>query len=482
MTDYVFASATDLIAAMKKKEVSSVELTDMYIDRIEKFDGEINAVVVRDFDGARLAAREADAALAKGQSLGVMHGLPMTVKEAYDMAGLPTTWGVPELRDNIASTDSATVQRLRAAGAHFMGKTNVPLNLGDFQSFNEIYGTTNNPWDLTRVPGGSSGGSSAALAGGLTGLEAGSDIGGSIRNPAHFCGVYGHKPTWGVVSDEGHAPPGGVAPADIAVVGPLARSAEDLALSMDVVAGARDIDRPGWQLNLPRPTKTKLSEFRIAVWPTDERAPVSRDIADRAQSLADQLAKLGANVSDTARPDIDLDQSFVTYNSLLWGVLAAGLPEEEKARNREIRANQSGDAGIAGQLAHFSVQEHAEWALHNNHRHILRQAWAAFFEDWDILLCPQMATTAFPHDQGEYLGRKLKVDNEEQDYFQQIFWAGTITVGHLPSTVFPTGPGSDGLPIGLQAVGREFNDYLTIDFTRLMAQEFGGFVPPPQYR
>jgi amidase len=320
------------------------------------------------------------------------------------------------------------------------------------------------------------------LAAGFTGLEAGSDIGGSIRNPAHFCGVYGHKPTWGVVSDTGHAPPGSVAPADIAVVGPLARSAEDLALSMDIVAGANKLDQPGWQLNLPRPKKTRLSEFRVAIWPTDEMAPVSREIADRVQTLGDQLAKLGATVSDTARPDIDLTASFETYNSLLWGVMSAGMSEEEKAVNREIRAKASGDeADVSAQLAHFSVQEHGEWAFHNNQRYYLRRAWTQFFEDWDILLCPQMATTAFPHDQSEYLGRTLMVDNEEQDYFQQIFWAGTITVAHLPSTVFPTGPSSDGLPIGIQAVGAEFQDYSTIEFSRLMAQEFGGFIPPPRY-
>lgn len=481
MTDYAFSSATELVAAIKNKDISSLELTDLYIQRIEQFDGEINAVVVHDFERGREAAIAADSALAKKSDLGPLHGLPMTIKEAYDIEGLPTTWGVPELRNNIATSDAETVQRLKSAGAHFIGKTNVPFNLADFQSFNEIYGTTNNPWDLSRTPGGSSGGSSAALAAGLTGLEAGSDIGGSIRNPAHFCGVYGHKPTWGVVSGDGHAPPGVVAPADIAVVGPLARSAEDLAMSMDIVAGADRLNRAGWQLNLPRPRKTKLKEFRIAIWPTDEMAPVAKEIADRVQTLGDQLAKLGATVSDSARPDIDLTASFETYNSLLWGVMSAGMSEEEKAANREIRASSGGDTNVGAQLAHFSVQEHSEWAFHNDQRHHLRIAWARFFEEWDILLCPQMPTTAFPHDHGDYMGRTLTVDNEEQDYFQQIFWSGTITVAHLPSTVFPTGPASDGLPIGIQAVGAEFQDYSTIEFSRLMAQEFGGFIPPPRY-
>ena len=207
-----FATAIELAAAIRNKEASSLELTDMYIERVERYDGQTNAVVVHDFERGREAAKAADSALAKGESAGPLHGVPMTVKEAFNVTGLPTTWGIPELRDNIASEDADYVQRLKGAGAVIFGKTNVPLNLGDFQSFNDIYGTTNNPWDLTRTPGGSSGGSSAALAAGLTALEAGSDIGGSIRNPAHYCGVYGHKPTWGIVSDEGHALPRAACP------------------------------------------------------------------------------------------------------------------------------------------------------------------------------------------------------------------------------------------------------------------------------
>ena len=373
------------------------------------------------------------------------------------------------------------MRRLKAAGAVFFGKTNVPLNLGDFQSFNEIYGTTNNPWNLGRTPGGSSGGSSAALAAGLTGLEAGSDIGGSIRNPAHFCGIYGHKPTWGIVCDEGHALPGMFAPADIAVVGPMARSAEDLALSLDVVAGAGRTDVGGWQLNLPGPARTRLRDFRVAILPNHQRAPVSTEMADRVQQIGDRLAQLGATVSDRPLPDIDLEASFETYTSLLWGVMAMSLTEEEKEEMRQARAAGLADDSIPGSLVRFSVQEHGEWAGFNNHRFALRKAWQAFFQDWDILVCPQMATDAFPHDHGEYLDRRIMVDNEDQDYFQQVFWAGTVTVAHLPSTVFPTGPSKAGLPIGLQAVGGEYQDYTTIEFARLMADEIGGFTPPPDF-
>ena len=480
MTD-PFATAIEVAAAIRNKQASSLELTDMYIERVRRYDSQTNAVVVHDFERGRKAAEAADAALVRGDATGPLHGVPMTVKEAFNVQGLPTTWGIPELRDNIAAEDAEYVRRLKGAGAVIFGKTNVPLNLGDFQSFNDIYGTTNNPWDLTRTPGGSSGGSSAALAAGLTALEAGSDIGGSIRNPAHYCGVYGHKPTWGIVSDEGHALPQMIAPADIAVVGPMARSAEDLALSMDIVAGASRTDRVGWQLNLPRPAKTSLSDFKVAILPNHDRAPVATEMADRVQQLGERLARLGALVSDRAFPDIDVNAAFEAYLSLLWGVMAAGLPEDEKAALRLARAAGSQGEEVPASLARFGIQEHGEWLRFNNLRFGLRKAWQAFFQDWDILICPQVATAAFPHDHGEYLERRITVDNQSQNYFQQVFWAGMITVAHLPSTVFPTGSSTAGLPIGLQAVGAEFNDYATIEFARLMANELGGFVPPPDF-
>ena len=482
MSEYAFKSAVALASAIAAKEVSSLELTDMYIDRVESIEPDINAVVVKDFERGREAARAADSAIAAGKARGPFHGVPMTIKEAYDIKGLPTTWGFPEFEHNIATADSEMVVKMKRAGAHFFGKTNVPRSLADFQSFNDIYGTTNNPWHLERTPGGSSGGSAAALAAGLTGLEAGSDIGGSIRNPAHFCGIYGHKPTWGVVSDAGHALPGQVAPADIAVVGPMARSAEDLKISMEVSAGAASHDVVGWQLKLPKPSKTQLRDFRVAIWTNDDMAPVSQEISDRVQSIGDMLSRLGATVSDSARPEIDIEESHDTYSSLLWGVMGAELSAEEK-RDYHARLGQldPNDHSIAANMIRYSIQSHGNWAEHNNKRFLIRQRWQRFFNDWDIVICPQTATTAFPQDEEEYLERKIIVDNVEQDYFQQVFWSGLVTVAHLPSTVFPTGLSQAGLPIGLQAVGAEFNDYITIDFTRLMAQEIGGFIPPPAY-
>jgi amidase len=478
-----FESAVELARRIRAKELSSRDLTEHFIERIERFDGDINAVVVRDFERARAAADAADAALARGRDLGPLHGLPMTIKESYDVAGLPTTWGIPDFRDNIATSDAEAVRRLKNAGAHFVGKTNVPVELADFQSFNPIYGTTRNPWNLERTPGGSSGGSAAALAAGLTGLESGSDIGGSIRNPAHFCGVYGHKPTWGIVPPQGHALPGMLAVPDLAVVGPLGRSAEDLALALDIMAGPDPLHAPGWKLDLPKPTRKRLAEYRVAVWPSDERAPVSAETADRVQAVADRLARLGATVSDTARPDIDIGRSFDTYQYLLWGIMQAGAPAEQfRAMQTEAAALDPDDHSMAALALRGAVQHHRDWVGYNNEREALRYAWRAFFGEWDILICPQMATPAFPHDQGGYMERTLTVDNDVQPYFQQLFWAGVITGPYLPSTVFPTGPSRDGLPIGLQAVGAEYNDHTCIDFARLLAEEIGGFTPPPGFQ
>jgi len=360
-----FLSACELARKIRDKAIGSRELTDLYIERIERFDGDLNAVVVRDFERARQAADAADEALAQGQALGPLHGVPMTIKEAYDIAGLPTTWGVPDLKDNIAKEDSETVKRFKAAGAHFMGKTNVPLQLADFQSYNEIYGTTRNPWNTERGPGGSSGGSAAALAAGFCALESGSDIGGSIRNPAHFCGVYGHKPTWNIVPQQGHSLPGMLATPDIAVVGPLARSAEDLALSLDIVSGPEPLVERGWKLELPRPRHTKLSDYRVALWPTDPMAPVATEVADRVSQVGDRLAALGAHVSDTARPDFDIASSHETYLYMLNGVMAAGLPSEVLARPpRSQHRSRDGPGGGSEARGLASLQQSARNAAH----------------------------------------------------------------------------------------------------------------------
>ena len=479
---FEFASATELAEKIRNKEISSRELTDMYIHRIERLDDGLNAVVVRDFERAREAADSADRALAEGRELGSLHGVPMTIKEAYNVEGLATTWGIPQFKDNIATQDSETVKRFKAAGAHFLGKTNVPIHLADFQSYNEIYGTTRNPWNSERTPGGSSGGSAAALAAGFSALESGSDIGGSIRNPAHFCGVYGHKPTWNIVPQQGHSLPGMVSTPDIAVVGPLARSAEDLALSLDIVAGPEPLCSPGWKLDLPRPTKTKISDYRVALWPTDPMAPVALEVSDRVQDLGDRLGELGATVSDIARPALDPSWSHEIYGYMLNGVMASSLtPDQVAALEIQAQTLDPNDRSADAIMCRSSIQKHGEWLRYSNEREKLRMIWRDFFSEWDILICPQMPVAAFEHDHRPMGQRTLMVDGQSQPYFQQVFWAGLVTVSYLPSTVFPTGPSEEGLPIGLQAVGSEYSDYTCIDFARLLADEIGGFVPPPGY-
>ena len=254
-----FKTAVDLAAMIRRKEIGCLELLDHFIARGEAYNEGLNAIVVWRVEEARVRARAADDALARGESCGPLHGVPMTIKESYDWVGTPTTWGVPDLKDNIAETNSVVVERMLAAGANLFGKTNVPLLLGDWETFNEIYGTTNNPWDVARVPGGSSGGSAAALAAGLTAIESGSDIGASIRNPAHYCGVYGHKPTWGLVPLRGQAMPGSLSHADISVVGPLARGAEDLALALQAMAGPDLLEADGVDLLLDREVLDRLA-------------------------------------------------------------------------------------------------------------------------------------------------------------------------------------------------------------------------------
>ena len=451
-----FEPAVELVAKLRSKEIGSEELTRHFIARIERYDEKLNAVVVRDFERALAAARAADAALARGETLGPLHGLPMTIKESFDLAGLPTTWGHPDAARTKASADAVVVERLKRAGAHFLGKTNVPRDLADFQSFNEVYGTTDNPWDPDRTPGGSSGGAAAALAAGLTALEVGSDIGGSIRNPAHYCGVYGHKPTLGVVPTRGHQPPG--VPAlpqdpDLAVVGPLARSADDLALALEVIAGPDVLQAPGWRLELPPPRRASLRGLRVALWPDDPAAPVAQEVADRVVEVGERLAGLGATVSETARPAFSGQQSHELYMPLL-------------------------QATMAGPGAELPF---GEWVMLNGRRTSVRTQWQQFFRDWDVLLCPIGTTPAFPQDEGPRESRTLEVDGEARPYFEQIFWAGLATLSYLPSTVFPTGLSEQGLPIGLQAIGAELDDRTTIELARLLAREIGGFHPPPGF-
>lgn len=482
MSEIAFLSASELARKISTKQISSVELTKLYIDRIERFDGAINAVVVRIFDEALASAEIADAMQARGETLGPLHGVPMTIKESYVIKGTPATWGLEAFRNNIAGQDGLAVSRFKAAGAHFLGKTNVPVNLADFQSYNPVYGTTGNPWDTERTPGGSSGGSAAALAAGLCGLEAGSDIGGSIRNPAHFCGVYGHKPTYGVIPMQGHELMNGIPDADLAVCGPLARSAEDLHLALDIMAGPADREALGWQVSLPSADFKQLKDLRVAIWANDEAAPVAREVAERADEVGRILSNMGAAVSDSARPDFDGADYTLNYRTLLNSVMSASLPADQVRRIQDhVDSLDPEDFSDDAVMARSAVLSHRDWIKANVRREKLRRTWSLFFEDWDIVICPQMATTAFLHDQGDFEGRVINVDNQEQSYFSQLFWSGLVTNAYLPSTVFPTGLSNSGLPIGLQAISAPYRDHRTIEFARQITEQIGGFVAPSAY-
>ena len=483
MLDLPFRSAKQLAADIRRKKVGCLELLDIYLARMDKYNARLNAIVVTDRDGARRRARAADAALKKGKAWGPLHGVPMTVKESYDVVGMPTTYGAPELKDNRPSRNALAVDRLLGAGVVLFGKSNVPLMLADWQSYNAVYGSTNNPWDLGRTPGGSSGGSAAALAAGLTGIEAGSDIGASIRNPAHYCGVFGHKPTFGIVPPRGQALPGRVAQPDIAVIGPLARSADDLALGLAAMAGADEIDGAGWQLRLPAPRRKQLREYKVAVMLTDPSSEVDQEVQDRLQALADFLAKKKARVSDRARPDIDTGEADRVYIQLLRSATSGRQTDDELAKNLEIaRRLAPGDESYYARMMRGNTLLHRDWLAFDEARHKMRWKWHAFFEEWDLLLCPPAASAAFPHDQqGERYERTIRVNGKDVPTTDQLFWAGYPGVVSLPATVAPIGFTPSGLPVGVQIVGPQYADRTTIDFARYLEREYQPFVPPPGY-
>lgn len=483
MRDIPFRSAKELASMIRRKKIGCLELLDLYLQRIERYNLQINAIVFMDVEKARIRAKKADQALAKKKIWGPLHGVPMTLKDSFDVVGMPTTWGVPQYRNHFPKKNAITVDRLLNAGVVLLGKTNVPLYLADWQTFNEIYGTTNNPWDLTRTPGGSSGGSAAALAAGLTGIDGGSDIGASIRNPAHYCGIYGHKPTYGIASTRGHALPGLVADSDISVIGPLARSADDLTVALNVMAGPDEIDGAGWHLRLPRTAKMRLRDFRIAVIYSDPEAEVDEDVQGRLRAVIDFLRKSRARVSETARPPIDSREAHRNYIQLLRAATSGRVSREMFDKNlEEAKSLDPRDESYRAQAIRAQAMAHRDWLAFNEARHKMRLAWAEFFQDYDLLLCPVATTAAFRHNQqGERWERMIQVNGKPQPSTTQMFWAGYSCNFYLPATVAPVGLTPDGLPVGIQIVGPQYGDHTCIAFARLLEREFQGFVPPPGF-
>jgi amidase len=481
LQSFPFGSATTQAAALRRGQVSSVELLKAYLERVDRFNPALNAMVVDDRKAAMKRARAADRALAKGEVWGPLHGLPMTVKESFDLTGQPTTWGHLPRKDHRATSDALAVQRLKAAGAVIFGKSNVPLNLADFQSYNAVYGTTHNPWDLKRGPGGSSGGSAAMVAAGLSALEYGSDIGGSIRNPAAYCGVYGHKPTWCIVPKRGHSlmtTPS--AEMDLSVVGPLARSAADLALALKLTASPDALSARGLAYRLPPPPKS-VKGLRVAVWLDEAMAPVDDSVKARVEAAARALGKAGAKLDFKARPAFDPAQAHAVYGMLLQANMAARRPDYEQLveQSKRLAPDDRSDHAIA---LRASTASYREVFAAQQQREALRWAWHDFFGRFDALLMPITATAAFPHDHSEpQPARTMRINGEDRSYFGQLFWAGLATASFLPASIAPGGLTAEGLPVGVQIVGPEFADLSTIWLAGELGKLTGGFVPPPGY-
>ena len=451
--------ATELAAAIRSKQVKSRELLELYLDRIERLNGGINAVVTLATDRAFAEADAADARSASGADLPPLHGLPITIKDAIETEGIRSTGGAVELRDHVPTADAPAVARLRAAGAVVFGKTNLPRWSGDLQSYNEIFGTTNNPWDHSRIPGGSSGGAAAAVAAGLTSFELGTDIGGSVRLPSHCCGTFALKPTFGVVPQRGYLDSvgGGSTDADINVFGPIARSAADLELLMSVLAGPEPARSPAWRVELPPPGPPTLAGRRIAIWLDDPVAPTDHEMLGLLRKAAEAAASAGAIVTEV-RPPVDPAEQIDLFSNLIVPAISVSL----------------GDDGEA------AAGSHAAWLRNDRARAALQSTWARWFGDYDALLTPVMPLPAFEHMQdGEPGTRRLTVNGVQRPYIDSIFWTGMFGVVYLPVAVAPVGETADGIPVGMQVVAPYLHDRIAIAIAGALGDVTRGYRVPP---
>jgi amidase len=452
-------SATELAAAIRRKHISSRELLDLFVERIDRLDGAVNAVVTRDIERARAAAAAADEATARGDARGALHGLPVTIKDAIATAGIRSTGGAVELRDHVPTEDATVVAAIKDAGAIVFGKTNLPRWSGDLQSYNEIFGTTNNPHDTTRVPGGSSGGAGAAVASGFTSFEIGTDIGGSVRIPSHFNGVFGLKPSFGVIPQRGYLDSvgGGTTDADINVFGPIARSADDLDLLLDVLAGPPPEQRAAWRLELPPARPTTAKGLRVALWLDDPACAIDAECKAILEQAARSLESDGAELLDR-HPGVDLAEQRNLFSSMVMAAMIPSSPPELEA--------------LGG--------SHADWLRNERTRAAARATWAEWFatNDVDVLLCPVTPTPAFPHDQaGDMFSRTLTINGDQRSYLDNVAWTGLIGNAGLPAAVPPVGRTEDGLPVGVQVVAPYLHDRQAIAVARLI----GTYAPPPGF-
>ncbi|HEY2751393.1 amidase family protein [Phenylobacterium sp.] len=476
MDDLLKRDATDQLVALNAKRVSAVELLKASLARHEQTHGQLNAVVAIDLERAFERARAVDDLRAKGEAPGLLAGLPMTVKDTLDVVGLPASSGLRQLRQRQAE-DASAVRLARQAGAVIWGKTNTPVMAGDWQTFNALYGTTNNPWDATRTTGGSSGGAAAALAAGVTALEIGSDIGGSLRVPASFCGVYSHKPTWGLVDQHGHVPPspGSWSQRDLNVVGPMARSARDLRLLLSVIDGS---------LLAAKAAPAELREARIALWLDEPSFPLDPQVRTAIERFAGELTAAGVTIIPIASP-VHMPGLMSAYQVLLGAVLGQDMPPAtirgmERMRGWarwQMNRGAAPTSNAAMTLAYTAT--HREWMAADAVRNRLRHDVGEVFGRFDAILAPIAPVAAFPHDHRPFGRRSLTTsDGQVVPYPSMLNWISLATALHLPATAIPAGATAFGLPVGAQLIGPLNSDGRMLALAQAIEENVRGFTAP----
>jgi amidase len=468
--------ACETLKALRGRKISAVELLGLYLDRIERHNPKLGALVTPSFDEARQAALAADEARARGTQLPLL-GLPVTFKDSINVRGLRTTMGMPPFASYTSPVDAPIVARMRAAGAVIVGKTNVPPMLADFQSANPVFGRSNNPWDLARTPGGSSGGGAAAVAAGLTPLEFGSDFAGSIRVPAAFCGVFGHRPSDSALprSGQGPMPPAPNAAMALGVQGPLARSGRDLELAIDVAKGPDIGEDVAWRLELPPARHERLADFRVAVLPLGDWPPISKDVVTAMNETVAHLRDEGARV-ETISPVPDVRQHHLRFCELAFALMNARLPDEAR-RQRAAMFHEKGDEVSLACARGVEAGSGDFLSLHAQ-REATRASYRELFRTWDVLLAPATLGPAFLHGPMPFppisamLKHTVDIDGVQVDHFLHSFYPSLASFAGQPATAFPAGLGREGLPIGLQAIGPYLEDRTPIRFAGLVAQPF----------
>lgn len=484
MTDLVFCTANELAAALRARQISASEVVDAFAAQIARHNPQLNAIVTLDIEGARERARLADRALDRGEVWGPMHGVPVTLKDTFETAGIRTTSSYKPLANYIPSQDATVVTRLTQAGAIILGKTNMPQLAGDTQSHSPLFGLARNPWDLGRTPGGSSGGEAAAIAAGLSPLGVGSDIGGSIRLPAHFCGVFTLKPTDHLVPNTGHIPP---LPGTLnsvrhmAVNGPLARSVADLRLCLSLIAGpdGQEPDVPPVPLaGAPIPP---LSQLRLA-WSDDFGGiPLSAEIRTALSALTEELIGAGCTIERKNPPGFDFDSAWRTYGQLYGAMVYSAMPRLTRFFMRRLGPVLFKDAVFHSATSRAQARAQ-EYLTSLARRDELIQCLEQLFEDYDAWLCPVAALPAFPHRQPNRPELPLDVDGEMVPGAMATMAHCLVAslTGH-PAVVLPLTLSSQGLPIGVQVIGRRWADMRLLNVAEVLTEITGPFRRPPGY-